>query len=163
MSDPETNEMEDARDNGLREAPMVREKVYTVGVIFQRDGEFNDEDATRYYYKADDQTIQLDDLVTVITPYGYSVVKVKEIHSTKHRNASKWIIQRVDLNAYETKRKNEMQITELKSDLQNRIETTKQKKAFESLVEGDNEAKELADRITALGGVPWEEDEDYED
>lgn len=146
----------------LRDAPMVREKVFTVGVIFQQGGEFDDEDATRYYYKADDQAIELNDLVTVLTPYGFSVVKVKEIHSTKHKNASKWIIQKLDLQTYEAKLKKDMQITELKSDLQNRIETNRQKKAFESLVQDDEEARKLADRIKELGGIPWEEDEDYE-
>lgn len=138
-----------------RNAPMNREKVYGVGVIFPDKSEgYTSPSLKRYHYKTDIPDIQLGDDCIVNVSGKHVLVKVVEIWAKPvdlpNGRATKWIVQKVDHKAYEARILKEERVKVLKKRIDENLVAFQRKKSYKDLFEQDNEAKAMWDELVSL-------------
>lgn len=122
--------------------------TYVVGVQFKnRDSVFC---GSIYHFLCDDDiSLKVRDYAVVQTQYGPSLGRVHSLHSTA-KAASQYVIQAVDMNAYEQRRELERRRKVIETKLKVMEEELLAKERFRFLATNNPEAAELLRELETL-------------
>lgn len=103
------------------------------------------------YYVANELDVEKGDHVIVETPLeGYQVVKVEDVVNSETVKATKWIVDKVDLTAYNARIEREKQRKEIAGVLEKKLKAQSEIERFNALAASDPEAAELLKKLKDL-------------
>lgn len=108
--------------------------------------------ATQYSYKTGMDDLSVGDIVVVQARDTHALAIVKSVSLKKDTKATRWVVQKVDLEHSKNLDKRGKEIEEKERELADRIAERESAKAMEALVADDPEAKKLYAELKELRG-----------
>lgn len=116
--------------------------VNTIVVNFNHNGK-------EYHYLIEGE-INTGDQVLVSTPNGYQVLTVVGVAPGRMPTATKWVVQKIDMDAYLLRMQNEERRTELKHQLISRMREIDETQKLEMYSKIDPAFKAIFDEMNSL-------------
>ena len=121
-------------------------KKYTKAV-YMCNGEYGGKE---YHFISLDDTIEINDLVVVETRGGYQVVKVTDFTDNSDVNVIRHVVQKLDLDTFEEKKKVAKKREEIEKAIEERIQKVKYLERLERLASADDLIAELLNELKEL-------------
>ncbi len=107
----------------------------------------------RYHYKSD-LDLKVGDQCVVDSPYGTKLVTVQEINPPNGaRNATKWIVSKVDRARFQARQEAERLVDELKGELSTAVRQAEEQEKFRQLAARYPEVASVVSRLEAAEAV----------
>lgn len=106
--------------------------------------------AKLYDFMTDFDDIKVGDMVVAETVNGLVVGTVKLIANGKSSNATKWIVDKVDVAAHNARREKEKKLADLKKQMDKRRKQVEEMDVYAHLATIDPQMKELLDQFVQL-------------
>lgn len=126
-----------------------------VAVTFDsRDGYTGYSSQSKHYHYKTDLDLAVGDQCVVDTPYGTKLVTVRKIDPVGGaRNATKWIISKVDRERFEARREAEALVDELKAELKGAVAKAEEEARLRQLAEQFPSVQQVLRRLEAAEEV----------
>ena len=111
---------------------------------------------TEYEYAMFDDFNVGDTVVVASAHHGLGLAKISEIISKEEavtKNFEREIVAAVDMDSYETRKKNRARVQELKNRMDKRVQELNKLAIFEMMAESDESLKDMLNEYKALIGV----------